>query len=903
TTLADLSLRIVPHADRNAISLESEQMMLDNGMSRAALNAAKKLGVQADPVLVYLFNRLSNEKQPDRHSMYGVIAGVDLKQLAPQDPQWDPLKFAPVDSRRPKAPVDVVLNDWVAADLGVKTGDLVTAQYHQVGDKGELPELKQTFRVAAIVPLSPPWDDRGLTPTVPGITDAETFRDWRQPFPMKMEQITDRDEQYWKEHGATPKVFLPLSSAQTLFRSRYGDATSVRVVTKQGESVEELARQFEQQFRSGLEQTLTGLAVSPVKEQGLQAANGTTDFAGLFLGFSFFLIAAAAILVALLFRLGVERRIRELGLLTALGWTPPMIRRHALSEALLVVHIGALLGLPLAVGYAAVMIYGLKTWWNAAVGTQFLFLSVEPVRLIIGGVAAIVIAALSVLLAIRSLRKISPRAMLGGVVETETANPSTGTRRRWRGWELPAACGLVAAVLVFASLAGYVPAKEAFAGISYTAVMFFLSGGLALVAGMTLFSALLRKPASPTSDGLSMIRLCLRNAGRNPRRSAMTAGLVAAATFLVAAVASGRRNPAIELPQLDSGNGGYLLVAESSSPVLFDLNTPAGRSQLGIDEEGKTWSKLQFVPFRVQPGENASCLNLYQTTLPTILAIPDSAIRQFANAGRFKFIGMTPGEGWNKLLEGSTGGPVPVLGDMNTLQYSLHKGPGDRIALDQAATRKDRELEIKGMFDGSVFQGVLLMAESKFLELYPERAGYQYFLVETPSVATTEEARAMSDAISALLESKLSDYGVSAEPVADRLADFLAVQNTYLSTFQTLGGLGLLLGVFGVSAVMLRNVFERRSEIALLRAVGWRNGRTGFTVLGENLLLVGWGLATGIGSALLSMAPHLSSTGAQPPWAGLVLLSLAVLVAGGITALFAMRDAVSAPIVAALRDE
>ncbi|HVJ67701.1 MAG TPA: ABC transporter permease, partial [Caulifigura sp.] len=122
-------------------------------------------------------------------------------------------------------------------------------------------------------------------------------------------------------------------------------------------------------------------------------------------------------------------------------------------------------------------------------------------------------------------------------------------------------------------------------------------------------------------------------------------------------------------------------------------------------------------------------------------------------------------------------------------------------------------------------------------------------------------------------------------------------------TFQTLGGLGLLLGVFGVSAVMLRNVFERRGEIALLRAVGWQNARTGFTVLGENLLLVGWGLVTGIGSALLAMAPHLSSTGAQPPWRGLGLLAIAVLAAGGVTAIFAMRDAVSAPIVGALRDE
>jgi ABC-type antimicrobial peptide transport system permease subunit len=246
---------------------------------------------------------------------------------------------------------------------------------------------------------------------------------------------------------------------------------------------------------------------------------------------------------------------------------------------------------------------------------------------------------------------------------------------------------------------------------------------------------------------------------------------------------------------------------------------------------------------------------------------------------------------------------VPVLGDVNTLQYSLHKGPGDRITLDDAPSRRGRELEIAGMFDGSIFQGVLVMAESRFLKLFPERAGFQYFLIESPAAATAEEAREVADSLSERLESELRDYGFDAERVADRLADFLAVQNTYLSTFQTLGGLGLLLGIFGLFAVMLRNVFERRGELALLRAVGIPDWKTRLMVLGENLLLVGWGLATGIGAALLAMAPHLLSSGATPPWRGLILLSASVLIAGGIAAVLALRDALSSPIVESLRNE
>ena len=82
-------------------------------------------------------------------------------------------------------------------------------------------------------------------------------------------------------------------------------------------------------------------------------------------------------------------------------------------------------------------------------------------------------------------------------------------------------------------------------------------------------------------------------------------------------------------------------------------------------------------------------------------------------------------------------------------------------------------------------------------------------------------------------------------PTVERLAEFHAVENTYLSTFQTLGGLGLLVGTVGLAAVLLRNVLERRRELALLGAVGYRRGHMFAIVLAENALLLGWGLAVG----------------------------------------------------------
>ena len=75
-----------------------------------------------------------------------------------------------------------------------------------------------------------------------------------------------------------------------------------------------------------------------------------------------------------------------------------------------------------------------------------------------------------------------------------------------------------------------------------------------------------------------------------------------------------------------------------------------------------------------------------------------------------------------------------------------------------------------------------------------------------------------------------------------RLAAFHRVENSYLETFRALGALGLLLGTVGLAAVLMRNVLERRRELALLRAVGYRPRHLAVMVLAENLFLLVVGL-------------------------------------------------------------
>ena len=137
-----------------------------------------------------------------------------------------------------------------------------------------------------------------------------------------------------------------------------------------------------------------------------------------------------------------------------------------------------------------------------------------------------------------------------------------------------------------------------------------------------------------------------------------------------------------------------------------------------------------------------------------------------------------------------------------------------------------------------------------------------------------------------------------------RLAGFHTVENTYLSTFQTLGGLGLLVGTLGLAAVVLRNVLERRRELALLGAVGYRRGHVFTIVVPENLLLLSWGLAIGVVCALVAIGPAMAERGGRlPATSSSVWLVVAVLAAGLVSSVVATRAALRTPLLSSLRSE
>jgi hypothetical protein len=289
-------------------------------------------------------------------------------------------------------------------------------------------------------------------------------------------------------------------------------------------------------------------------------------------------------------------------------------------------------------------------------------------------------------------------------------------------------------------------------------------------------------------------------------------------------------------------------------------------------------------------------LNLYRPTSPTIVA-PEKG---FLEQGRFTFaasLAETEAERANPwlLLERDTGdGAVPVIADVNSLAYVLHRKVGDELTVARPGQAPLRMRIVAALRNG-IFQGELIMGERHFLRAFPDQQGFRFFLIDA---SLGQEA-----AVAAALENRLGDYGLDAIPTAERLARYFRVENTYLSMFQALGGLGLLLGTVGLGAVLLRNALERRRELALLRAVGYRKRHLSLMVMAENALLLALGLGTGTACALVAIAPAVLERGGRFPAASLAMLLTAVAAAG----LLVSRAAVSlmhrSPLLAALRSE
>jgi len=272
----------------------------------------------------------------------------------------------------------------------------------------------------------------------------------------------------------------------------------------------------------------------------------------------------------------------------------------------------------------------------------------------------------------------------------------------------------------------------------------------------------------------------------------------------------------------------------------------------------------------------------------------------FLDAGRFTFaqsLASTDEERanpWLLLNRTFDDGAVPAIADQTSLTYVFHLAVGDDFIFTPDGG-EPITLRIVGTLADSVLQSELIIGERDFVHLFPMHEGYRMWMIEAPEVRAAD--------VTTLLEDRLSDFGVDVTDTRARLASYHQVENTYLSTFQALGALGLLLGTLGLAAVLARNVLERRRELGLLGAIGFTRAHMRTLVASESLLLVGTGVTIGTAAALVAIGPAIAERASSLPFASLGLLIIAVVATGFVASFVAVRMATSMNVVEAIKGE
>jgi putative ABC transport system permease protein len=849
-TLDDAGLYLEALEGRGVFELRSSRIFLDP----AVTHTAEGLDIEARSILTYFVNEIRGGEKTTPYSFVS----------APGTP------IVPAGM----ADDEILLNSWLARDLNAREGDRVELTYYVLDPSRNLIEESSSFLVRQVVPLGGIYADQSLLPDFPGLAQIDSTRDWRPGIPIDLDRIRDRDEAYWEEFRGTPKAFVTANAAREMWANRFGEVTAIRFSSSDRASLEGT-------LKDALDPAQLGFIFREVREEGLRAGTQGVDFGQLFLGLSFFIIVAALLLTGLLFFFNVEKRSEEGGLLLALGFSRRRVRRLLLSEGAVLVFLGGLLGCVIGVVYNLVVLEALKTVWKGALGTSALEMHFNPATLSLGTSLGMLTAFFTIWLVAGRLVKQPVSGLQKGLTKLDPLRPRRPRAGLWVGILSLAA---TAVILATADLEG---GREAFG-------VFFAAGTLLLLGGLALTSFLLFSLGQgPKKARLSLFRIGVRGTARRRIRSLTLIGLLASGLFIVFTVGANRRNAVQDAEKRWSGTGGFALFAESAIPVLYDLNSPAGARFYGLED--LAGRGLEFVPFRVRPGDDASCLNLNRVSSPRLLGVDP---QELSRRGAFTFVKSTgdvdPQDPWSALDRTLPDGIIPAVADNTVIVWGLGKAVGDTLTYyDEKG--EAFSVRLVGGLANSVFQGSLIISERHFLEKYPSLSGYRIFLIDAPWDSLSQTAGDIAWA--------MQDQGMDLVPTSERLAEFDQVENTYLAIFLILGSFGLVLGSVGIGIVVSRNVRERQGELALLRAVGFSRRSLQALVLSEHLALLLTGILFGLLAALLSTLPSLLAPGSEIPYITLLILLVMVLINGGIWTYAAVRRGTRQDLLPALRRE
>jgi ABC-type lipoprotein release transport system permease subunit len=852
-TPEDAGLQVKNIESTNEIEISTERVFLEDKISET-LNKLP----DADLILTYFVNGIEASPNPSKVGE----PKIQNPKPATSNPQHETLSFKPGTSSIPYSFVssipdyqleenEIALNRWAADDLQAKIGDSIALQYFEIGPQRQLVNKKATFVLREIISMDSKWADRTRVPHLPGLSDAGHCREWEAGVPINLDAIREKDEKYWEDYKGTPKAFVSEKAALQMWSNRFGNYTAVRFPA---DTFDE--NKYKQLFASEIEPSDLGMSVAPIRQQGVQAAQNGTDFSGLFIGLSFFLLVAAIILTALLFRFNLENRSTQIGLFAALGFKQKQVRGFFLSEGFVVALFGGITGLIVSVFYTLLVFKILNTLWFEIVRTDVLLIKIKPITLLTGLVISILISLIAIFISVRRFQNQRTADLQKQIFSVEK-----------KGKKLLLNVIMYFSLFISIGILIYQMANKT----QVNPTRFFLSGALLLVGLLLLFRKNLYRIEYKKQDDFNLGRLSQLNLSRNKMRSLTVVTLFALGTFMVVSTGSNKLDLFANAQNKTSGTGGFMYFAETTMPVLFDINNNEKRAEEGISTD------FTAIQFSKVDGDDASCLNLNRISQPAILGVNPEALKErFSFAAKIGDLEET--DPWLALNQKPDDVTIPAIADQTVIQWGLGMKVGD-ILIYQNELGDTIRLKLIAGTAPSVFQGFVIISNQNFIKNYPTKSGTNIFLID----GNSENQQQIGDE----LQSVFRDYGWEMETTAKRLVEFYSVTNTYLSIFLALGALGLILGTVGLAVILARTLLERRREIAVMQAIGF-NAKPIFKIISlEYLSLLFAGVTIGFIAAVVATLPAFLSanTGVSFSTIGLVV---GLILANGILWIFGL---------------
>jgi putative ABC transport system permease protein len=740
-------------------------------------------------------------------------------------------------------------------------------------------------------------------------------------------------------------VLMPLDSAQQ-FLGKQGLVRAIFVSNIGGVGATD-------QVMGALQPTVRGLGLEAdnTKQDALEQADAAgAAFMSFFTTFGSFSIAAGILLIFLIFVMLAAERRGELGIARAVGTRRGHLVQLFLFEGLAYDLLAAAVGVLLGIGVAYGMVLAMAAAFSTAEDVKITY-SVQPTTFALGYAIGVL---LTLAVVIFSARRVSRMNIVSAIRDLPEPPQEKARKRRW----IPGALGLVAGAALSASGIGSKDAVVLGFGISLVILSLvpllrllglperavhtgaglalliwfvlpisrwlfgpmkvnfsiFLLGGLMIVLGASwtlMYNADLLLGALAGAGGrIRALAPVMRMAIAYPLRSLFRTGVTLAMftlvvfTLVVGATTSGAFTNAFN--DLEAFGGGFDIRA-TSSPAQPIVNMPAAIARTPGLRRGDftVVSSESSLPVKarqlgVGAKEASYVLNgaddafLRHTTYKLAAhargygsnAAVWSAVRTHRNLAVVDPLVVPRRENWNFA-------PPP---EFQLKGFYLEDEVFDpvKMTVRDQQTGKRSTLTVIGVLSDSAPQ---FMAGVWTSQRSVERVFGNRVLPTIHLFALKSGVDAKATATK--LESAFLANGMQADSLNAVLADLVAANVTMNRIVMGFMGLGLIVGVAALGVITARAVVERRQQIGVLRAIGFRKGMVQLAFLLESSFVALTSIVVGTFLGLVVAHNVISGSQSTPswenisfdvPWANLgIIFSVVYLVALATTWLPALR--------------